>query len=531
MKNKTYIDSWASRLGLGLIFSYCLLASVFAAPFAKLHLALPFLPFPIFISEVLLFICLGLFFGLCQNKSLFSRRTAILLGLYFGWVFIKAIINYHYDGPLTCRNAALFYYPAFAVLTYGFCKKARISATVLAFLACVDAVILFLGLMTLYFWCTYVLLLAIALWNAKNPLRWIGVVLLAAVILLKGTYIYTGSRSFLIAVFVSFLFLLFYLGLLFLRRKQTFYLSILVFGFVYFVAGFFIFSDQNKIISLTSYNKFKQHFTVFENNYHRKEQSFVPQPLSVNLYHPIENSPPKVIPKPSSVKVVQQPRSVNPDHPVKNNPPQADVPPLPPLQETKVIPKIQEAPPEVQVPPPQEPIHIDLHLDKIFSESNFFHRENPTGRPLDIDEDNIVFRLFVWRDMAIELWQHPENWLMGFSFGHPQRSKSLEVLSWAEEEWSRDGWITPHNSFFHVVYRGGILGIFLVGALFFSIYRLARDFFIMGSVEGGLLVAALIYWIVLSNFLVILEFPYNAVLFWSLFGITWSYHHQLKGIT
>ena len=79
----------------------------------------------------------------------------------------------------------------------------------------------------------------------------------------------------------------------------------------------------------------------------------------------------------------------------------------------------------------------------------------------------------------------------GFSFGHPQRSKSLEVLDWAESEWSRDGWITPHNSFFHIIYRAGILGIFLIGILFFMIGRLIRDFFNLNSIEGGFLVGGI----------------------------------------
>ena len=84
-------------------------------------------------------------------------------------------------------------------------------------------------------------------------------------------------------------------------------------------------------------------------------------------------------------------------------------------------------------------------------------------------------------------------------------------------------WITPHNSFFHVIYRAGILGILLIGILFFMVGKLTRDFLVMGSVEGGFLVGGLVYWLVLSNFFVILEFPYNAIVFWTLFGITWAY--------
>ena len=132
----------------------------------------------------------------------------------------------------------------------------------------------------------------------------------------------------------------------------------------------------------------------------------------------------------------------------------------------------------------------------------------------------------MWRDMARELIKEKAWW--GFSFGHPQRSESLEVLKWAESEWGRDGWITPHNSFFHIIYRAGVLGLALIIILFVMIGGLIKDFFRMNSVEGGLLVGALVYWLILSNFFVILEFPYNAIIFWTLFGITWGYRADLR---
>ena len=58
------------------------------------------------------------------------------------------------------------------------------------------------------------------------------------------------------------------------------------------------------------------------------------------------------------------------------------------------------------------------------------------------------------------LFTHP---FTGVGFGHVQRSVSLEILGWAESEWSRDGWIMPHNFFLHLPYRAGVLGlVFLV---------------------------------------------------------------------
>jgi len=128
MQKNISTDLYLSRIGLGLIFFYCLAASKFAAYFAQIHVRLGFLPFPIFVGEILLFICLLFFLSVSRDAKLFDRRSIVLLGLYFGWVFLKALINYYYDGPLTCRNAALFYYPIFAVFAYCFYQKAKIPA-------------------------------------------------------------------------------------------------------------------------------------------------------------------------------------------------------------------------------------------------------------------------------------------------------------------------------------------------------------------------------------------------------------------
>lgn len=146
-------------------------------------------------------------------------------------------------------------------------------------------------------------------------------------------------------------------------------------------------------------------------------------------------------------------------------------------------------------------------------------------RPLAINQNNIVFRLLVWRDMWRELVA--EKPIFGFSFGRPQRSKSLEILHWAEGEWSRDGWIAPHNSFLHMIYRGGIIGLAAVLFILFSLAWMTRDFLRALSWRGGVLVSTLIYWIVNAQFGVILEFPYNAILFWTLFGCTWAYRDKL----
>ena len=487
MQKNISTDLYLSRIGLGLIFFYCLAASKFAAYFAQIHVRLGFLPFPIFVGEILLFICLLFFLSVSRDAKLFDRRSIVLLGLYFGWVFLKALINYYYDGPLTCRNAALFYYPIFAVFAYCFYQKAKIPRKVLMSLALLAAGILFFKIMGDYYWWTYVTLFAIAVWNTKSvKWRWLGWVFLAVIFLLGKEYLYRGSRSHFVSVLGAVVFLVSYFGTLLAKRRNYAVLSILFISLFLFIMGVFVFSNRNDVSSVTSLKGMINTYQAFDRDYQANQGKFVPQDLPVHLYN-YKNFKDSFIPSPSATS------------------------------QPKVTAKVTSQ--------PVVTFSVIPLLDWL---KNILHSQNRAGRPLDLDESNIVFRLFIWRDMAREFIQEPKAWVGGFSFGHPQRSRSLEVLHMGEGEWSRDGWITPHNLFFHIIYRAGILGIFLIGALFFMMCRLTGDFLKMNSVEGGLLAGALVYWLVLSNFLVILEFPYNAIVFWSLFGITMAYRDGLK---
>jgi len=146
-----------------------------------------------------------------------------------------------------------------------------------------------------------------------------------------------------------------------------------------------------------------------------------------------------------------------------------------------------------------------------------------------VEYNNILFRLFIWRDMIEEYrQQNPLTQLIGFNFAHPQRSKSIEVLGQARSVWERDGWITPHNSFLHMIYRAGLLGAIFIVFIFSGVGFLTVKFIHLRSRTGIILTSMLVFWMVTANFLVILELPYNAIPFWSLFGMTFAYFHSLK---
>jgi len=47
---------------------------------------------------------------------------------------------------------------------------------------------------------------------------------------------------------------------------------------------------------------------------------------------------------------------------------------------------------------------------------------------------------------------------------------------------------------------------------------------------GFFLVAILVYWIVVANFLVTLELPFFAIPFWCLLGLTWAYGQDVSWV-
>jgi len=550
MKNNINTDIWLSRIGLVLIFCYCFLVSIFFSYFAQMHLSLSFLPFPIFVGEILMFVCLLLMGSVCENSSPFSRRSALLLGAYFGWVMLRALINYHYDGPLSARNAALFYYPIFAVFSYVFYQKAKFPRNILMSLAFLAAGILLFKEMIVWYWWTYVTVLVIAVWNAKSlKWRWAGWVLLAAIFWLGREYFYQGARAHLVSVLCVLVFLGLYFGMLFARRRHYVLLGILLVSFLFFILGYFIYAEHNAVSSLTSFKKMMDKYDECDKLYQSRLAKYVPKNLPIHLYNPKKLE--DIFPT-AAVFIAQPPATVRPatpnlevSHPVTTSV-EASHPATPSMEVPHpAIPNAEAshvATPNVEVSRPVTPsvevshpatTDVETHQTSVYGDAVPTSMSKLTldsrivqHRSLEVDEGNIVFRLFIWRDMARELIENKAWW--GFSFGHPQRSRSLEVLCWGQTEWQRDGWVMPHNSYFHIIYRAGILGVFLIVVLFFLIARLTKDFFNLNSVEGAFLVGALVYWLVLSNFFVILEFPYNAIVFWTLFGITCAYRDELK---
>jgi O-antigen ligase len=92
------------------------------------------------------------------------------------------------------------------------------------------------------------------------------------------------------------------------------------------------------------------------------------------------------------------------------------------------------------------------------------------------------------------------------------------------------GWLEPHNSYIHILYRAGIVGLFFIIAIWVMFIKIVFRFIQKINFIGILLTCALLYWLILGNFIVLLELPYFAIPFWSLYGIVVAYSYKKNEI-
>jgi hypothetical protein len=179
----------------------------------------------------------------------------------------------------------------------------------------------------------------------------------------------------------------------------------------------------------------------------------------------------------------------------------------------------QTQPPQLpqQISLPQQQVKLPLTLDQTQKKSSF--------RNLNVAYNNSLFRILIWRDMFKEVFFSGNliKWIFGVDFGKPLRSISIEILFWADGDWTRDGWIAVHNSYLDIIYRAGIIGIILILTIFYYLFKIIKRSLKIRSIIGILLSGILINWFIAANFLEILTLPYNAIPFWSLFGMTYAY--------
>ena len=468
---------------LAVLSLLCLGYAVFASDFAEIHVQIPLLPFPIFIGEIVLIICTALSVAGSTLDKDRNLRELWFLPVFMIWVLVKAALGYEAYGPLAFRHAAMFYYIVFCAITFFALRSVRIPNI---FPGIVFFTILVLKQITglyPYFLLPglFVSLLCLArLKRTAWKLMGLGVIYLSfpyRSFFEGGTsFILANSAAIAAACILSFLMVDF-----FKKRLKLVFISAVV-GIV--LAGMYFFAPYWEIRTLGTPRFILEQFQERDVLIQSCKPDFKPKKIPTKLY----------------AKNYTGRRSIG-DYFWKNK--TAAEKNIFYLEDKSVF---HEKPPGRRM----------LSAEKLGEQQAVLEK---------IAYNNVLFRLFIWRDMVEELISCRA--VGGMPFGRPLRSVSIEILEQARGEWSRDGWIEPHNSFLNYIYRGGIVGLCLVGVMLFWQIRFLYVFTVCKSWKGILLASGLLYWNILACFLVIYELPYTAIPVWVWWGLTYFYYRCL----
>jgi len=485
LDKKSRLNFFLDSLGLYLIGIFSLGYVLFVRKFAELHIQLSFLDFPIFVGEILLFLCLVLLIIKWMNQRKKLNAWHYCLFVYGIFFLAKALWGYSKWGPLAFRHAALFYYLLFAIFGYSFYRRKFFS----------DKKSIFLFLSIIY------ILRSFAYGVTENSffeviyfpqfMKSNGAFLIACFSL---AIIFIKSHSDKVTKYILFTLLLIaspYMMFLYdIPRAMA--IANVASGIYYLIAFSFILRIK-KLYKLTI-------FVIFA----MVLLAAVAGKLKDRTIRPLLNFKQCIESYKSYDKIITE--RVNSDEWINIV-----------ARANKSYKRFKHA----------ELYNPESKRDKIIPPSSGKTTKIESALPSS-DIDNVFFRLFIWRDMLREL--KDQKPIFGFDFGKPLRSESIEFLYWSTGEWARDGWITSHNSYFEIIYRAGILGFLFVAAIFIGLFRMIKKSTKLKSVTGILLCGILINWLVIASSLPILELPYNAIPFWSLFGMTLAYLMEKRRI-
>jgi hypothetical protein len=509
-------DIWIDRVGLAAIVIVSLGYVLFGASFAQLRLEFSFLNFPIFIGEILLGLTSLLFIVksvvLMPDTHSSSRqkwelgRWGWILGAYLFFILLKAFCGYHAWGPLAFRDAALFYYPFFAVFGYSFWsqdllmdKTRRLGLAVIFF-------IFILHQYALFWPCSLIIIgviLALEAKSFKERMVLIGAVFLFAPYDALFNIFYRAAflSSLITAIFIGVIFFLF-----FCNDRRVRIVGIVL---VSIVLGIFLFKFGQTGIGRT--------FVI-------KDVKPLPAALTQELprgkclFQPVGS----FSKKPDTIKEFSQKMSGGSFLIVKN----------PAVEEKKAVVEEKKAVVEEKKAAVEEKKAAVEEKKTAVEEKKPAVEEKKPAVEMDNDilktkRDDVLFRYYIWRDMAHEYARYKPPF--GFSFGRPLYSPTL-LKYWGAATQDKDGWVGAHNSFLYMIYRAGIIGLFMIFALLFIWFGLLRDFYIFRDWTGILLCAVLLNWIVSANFFLIFELPYTAIPVWTILGVTVKHRMLLKKV-
>ncbi len=385
--------------------------------------------------------------------------------MYFGFVVIKAVTGYLHWGPLALRDAALFYYAAFAVMAYYAYRSDYFKPYVV--LSCYAVLI---GMFFIHqfndFWYLGRICLGFVL-ALSFPNKKAGVLMALGVLIFSPhQYFMETNRTVILANFLIICFMMFTATFLLDRNLRRKFWGA---GFLLtFALGLYVFHFSGSIPAQTIVNWDK---TMEE--FHKMDQD------------------------------IQRNRILYPDRLIRG--------------ESKS-----------RVYNPKTDIYTRTPSEQKMLEESPNYQDVGIPVPLENQKiGNSLFRLFIWRDALKEIARYKP--VLGFDFGKPFLSESLMLIRAGASEWERDGWISIHSAFVNIIFRAGLFGIAFIGGIFSILWYMTRIFIRIKSLRGLFLCAILLAWLVMSNFAVILELPYGAIPFWTLSGLTLAFaHDQLK---
>jgi len=565
---------------LSVIGVFSLLYSVFYVNFAEVHIQLPFLNFPIFVGEFLLVFC---FISLLIKWKIIKQKFSsghYLLFTYVVFFLLKVVYGYIKWGPLALRHSALFYYPLFAVIGYYFYNPKMFRPVIKIFLAFIFLLMIWQNKFHDFFLFTYIALTLILILDLVK--KWHKYILLGIflVIIPYGKF-FQPNRSFMVGLFSSFFFL-YGCGVLFipLRLRTRILLFVLfptiLFSWI-FVQSFYLnpksSAQRHSLKSLVDFGSLVREFKYYDYIISAEEENFKMVYIKPQLYkktdpaYLIDTFEDSSVSKKEILEEQKIYKKTDPAYLIDTSE-DSSVSKKEILEEQKIERETVGGPlPEGTILaflPTESKKKLEIFGDfkerevsikeikqirKTGEKQEIIYDENFIELPADFSRDklplgtefyradekgtiilpiwdagyikvkqvNTLFRLFLWRDMIGEIFEYKP--LFGFDFGKPLRSKSLEILSWGGRAWRHNGWISPHNSYLHLLYRSGIVALPILVSLAVLFFLAFKKFFVSKSFSGIILLSTCVYWLVIANFLVLFELPYCSIPFWSLFGM------------
>ncbi|MBF0522433.1 MAG: hypothetical protein HQL24_05185 [Candidatus Omnitrophica bacterium] len=270
--------------GLGLIGIFSLFYVLFPRVFAEMHLSFSFLNFPVFVGEILLFLCLPLFFLSIDFKQLTNRQWWLVIG-YAVFVLSKAFYGYHHWGPLAFRHAALFYYPIFILFGVVFYRKELFTEEIrkcIIFLFCALFLARFFDFSWVLTMAALTGILIKSLPNKRERYFFLGLLLLT----LPYHAFIAEARTYVFGFFIGFCFLIIAMTIISpFRCPYKILLFVSIFSLFLFIM--IRYSFVNAFNSIFQIKRIAAVFKEYQTEIEKRKPAFVPKKLeNVALYNP-----------------------------------------------------------------------------------------------------------------------------------------------------------------------------------------------------------------------------------------------------